>query len=176
MKKRFILSIFCALLLTGTFAQNQVIKANPLGLLFGFATVSYERAINEKSTFQINGNYGSISFLGVGYTQAGAGADYKFYLLSKKQPAPRGFYVAPGIAFSKITVSFDNDKSSVTSFILKGVLGYQWIWDSGFSLDLFGGINYYTGSDIKINTTSYGKFTGAMPALGISLGYAFGGK
>lgn len=176
MKKRFILSIFCAMLLTSTFAQNQVIKANPLGLLLGFATVSYERAITEKSTFQVNGNYGSISIFGIGYTQAGAGVDYKFYGLSKKQSAPRGFYVAPGIAFSNITVHFGDDKSSITSFILRGVLGHQWIWDSGFSLDLFAGFNYYTNGSITLNQESYNKFSGAIPTMGISLGYAFGGK
>ena len=58
--------------------------------------------------------------------------------------------------------------------IVKAVLGNQWIWDSGFALDLFAGVNYYAGGKIKGNNgTEYTKFNGVLPALGVSLGYNF---
>ena len=151
-----------------------VVKVNPLGLLFGSASVAYERAINEKSSIQVNGSFGGLSVGGVKYTNFGGGLDYKIYL-SKTKSAPEGFYASPGAGFYSLKVKEVGGTSvSGSGFIVKGVVGNQWIWESGFSLDLFGGINYYAGGKIKgSGGVEYTKFNGVLPALGVSIGYAF---
>jgi hypothetical protein len=181
MKKSVIL--FLALLGSmGIFAQKStsatepvnVIKVNPLGLLFGSANISFERAVSEKSAVQVNATFGGLSIGGVKYTNFGGGLDYKYYVSSTKA-APQGFYVSPGAGFYSVKVKESGGTSvSGSGFIVKAVAGNQWIWNSGFALDLFAGINFYAGGKIKgTGGIEYTKFNGVLPALGVSLGYAF---
>ena len=174
MKKILLVLVLGAIMLNVN-AQDRVnvIKVNPLGLLFGSANLSYEKALTTKSALQINASITSLSVMSTKYSGFGIGADYKLYLSASKD-APRGMYFAPGLSFSSITVKNDmGDKGTGSIFALKGVIGHQWIWNSGFSLDLNGGIAYYLNGDININGDSYSKFSGIMPALGLSLGYAW---
>jgi len=174
MKKILFVLVLGAIMLNAN-AQDRVnvIKINPLGLLFGSANASYERALTAKTALQINASITSLSVLSTKYSGFGLGADYKLYW-SPSKDAPRGMYVAPGLSFSSITVDDGSgDKGTGSIFALKGVIGHQWVWNSGFSLDLNGGIAYYLNGDITVNGNSYSQFTGIMPALGLSLGYAW---
>ena len=178
--KKIILSVAILSISIAAVAQKKsesdfknVVKVNPLGLLFGTANVSFEHVLTEKSAVQGNLQFGSISFLGVKYTNIGAGVDYKFYL-SHTKTAPNGFYASPGIGFYSTTIKDGSGSFKGAGAIIKGVVGNQWAWESGFALDLFGGINYFAGSKITgSGGTTYSKFSGALPALGVSLGYAF---
>jgi hypothetical protein len=157
--------------------QQNVIKFNPLGLLIGSANLSFEHALSEKNSIQIDASFGSLKVGDAKYSTIGGGLDYKFYLSNSKS-APQGFYAAPGVSFSSIKVKVTdpyngNSSSSGSTFIVRGVIGNQWIWNGGFSLDLFGGINYYAGGKLKVNGVEYTKFSGILPALGVSLGFAF---
>ncbi|MEP6675728.1 MAG: DUF3575 domain-containing protein [Ferruginibacter sp.] len=183
MKKVFVF-LFAMTATTVSFAQYKgghsdgpdkmnVIKINPLGLLFGSANVSFERVLNEKSSLQVDVAFGGLSVGGVKYTNLGAGLDYKYYVSNSKS-APEGFYVQPGVGFYSVKVKDPTETVTGSGFTIKGIVGNQWVWNSGFSLDLFGGVNYYAGGKIKGNNgVEYTKFSGALPALGVSLGYAF---
>jgi Protein of unknown function (DUF3575) len=178
--KKIILSAAILAVSFGAMAQKKsdseyknVVKVNPLGLLFGAANVSYEHVLSEKSAIQGNVQFGGLSFGGVKYTSLGAGADYKFYLSNTKE-APKGFYAAPGVGFNYTSVTDGTNKYSGTGATIRGIVGNQWVWESGFALDLFGGVNYYLGGEIKgAGSTTYGKFSGILPTIGVSLGYAF---
>lgn len=175
--KKIVLVLAVVFAVSSVKAQDgkmNVVKVNPLGLLFGNAGLSYERALTAKSSVQINGNFGGLSVGGVKYTSFGAGADYKFYLSNSKE-APAGFYAAPGAAFYSTKVKETGGTSFTGSgAVIRGLIGNQWIWDSGFSLDLFGGVNYYLGGSIKgTGGVEYTKFSGVLPALGVGIGYAF---
>lgn len=169
MKKQFI-SFMLIIACFSASAQKNVIKVNPLGLLFGSASVSYERVLTPKSAFQVNALYGNLSFSDFSYSSFGAGVDYRIYL-SKTKEAPVGFYVSPGLAYNNLTFAVLSDKATVSSFALKGLAGYQWVW-GGFDLDLFGGFNYSFGGNVSLNGSNYGV-SGFGPALGVSIGYAF---
>jgi hypothetical protein len=182
--KKLILTALVLIIGVAAFAQYKggsssdvkpnVIKVNPLGLLFGNAGVSLERALNEKNAVQVNLSFGGLSLGGVKYTNIGLGVDYKFYLSNTKS-APEGFYAAPGVGFYSIKVKEVGGSSvSGSGFVAKGVIGNQWILNSGFTVDLFGGINFYAGGKIKGSSgVEYTKFSGVLPALGVSLGYNF---
>lgn len=163
--------------------QN-VIKVNPLGLLFGSANVGFERALNEKSSFVIAPQFGGFKFGGVKYSSIGAGAQYRFYL-SKTKNAPEGFYAAPALSFVSGKVKWDSfdsaeeeeeEKTNFSSFGGGAMVGNQWIFKSGFVIDLGGGVMYqnfsYKDGEGDAGFSSL-KGGGVFPALSFSLGYNF---
>jgi Protein of unknown function (DUF3575) len=181
MKKLSILAV--ALFATcSVFAQKggdgpqNVIKVNPLGLLFGQASIGYERAINEKSSFVIAPTFGGFKLGGFSYSQFGLGGEYRFYL-SKTKTAPEGIYVGPGVGFNsgKVKESQTSTKVNFTSFYGKAIIGNQWIFNSGFVIDLNVGLQYSSFS-YKDNSSSVFnglKGSGVLPALAFAIGYAF---
>lgn len=180
MKKTLIAA--CLLVSISTaFAQKEsstqnVIKVNPLGIFLGNASLSYERALTEKSSIVVSPSFGFLKFGGFKYSSFGIGAEYRFYL-SKTKTAPAGLYVAPGLGYTGGSVKDEDgngDKTNFSSFTAKGIIGHQWVWDSGFVLDLNGGIQYwgfnYSNSNGVFSTA---KASGILPVLGLGIGYAF---
>jgi hypothetical protein len=178
--KKIILSAAILAVSFGAFAQKKsssefknVVKINPLGLLLRSANVAYEHVLSEKSSVQGNVQFGAFTIGTTKYSNIGASVDYKFYLSNTKE-APAGFYASPGIGFFNTRVKDGPQSLSGSGAIIKGVIGNQWVWESGFALDLFGGINYFAGGSINgTGGVSYTKFSGILPTLGASLGYAF---
>lgn len=173
MKKRTVLLIVFTVWITAVWAQNQVIKINPAGYFFDAANLSYENATSWPSgSYQINLNYGNLSAPGVKYTGLGAGIDFRHYFSNTKD-APRGLYLSAGLLYTYIKVMIDGeDSKSIPAGGAKLSLGYQWVWDSGFALDLFAGYNYnfYHMEDSGIK---YHKYRG-LPVVGLAFGYGFG--
>ncbi len=179
MKKLLFVAAFAVFGLTVVNAQKNVVKVNPLGLIFGSAELSYERAISEKGAFEISASYMSIdatfnnSTEETGISGVGAEAKYKFYF-SSVNDAPRGWYAAPLANFYSITGKEGSSKGKVNTVGGGAVAGYQWVFgggNTGFALDLNLGAQYLSVSTSgDINGTS---IDGIIPRLGISLGYAF---
>ncbi|HEY1115875.1 MAG TPA: DUF3575 domain-containing protein [Chitinophagaceae bacterium] len=178
--------LFAAMLFLGVQTANaqeegngqNVIKVNPLGLIFGSANVGFERAINEKSSFVIAPQFGGFKLGGMKYSSFGAGAQYRMYF-SKTKTAPEGFYGAPGLSFVSGKVKYDdgmNEKEEIkfSSFGGGVMVGHQWIYNSGFVLDLGAGVNYqkFNYKDNEDNSFAL-KASGMLPALSFSIGYNF---
>ncbi len=176
--KKIIICLFALSFFLGAHAQEvkNVVKVNPLGLIIGSASLSYERLLNEKSSVQLNANYGSWNILGNKISSIGAGLDYRMYI-SKTKVAPNGWYLSPGASFSSVSYTstdiFSNTiTGSISSIGLKADMGYQWVWDSGFALELFFGAGYGIASGDS-DGISLGGATGIAPRLGIALGWGF---
>jgi hypothetical protein len=178
--------LFAAVLFLGALTANaqeegngqNVIKVNPLGLLFGSANVGYERALSEKSSFVIAPQFGGFKFGGVKYSSFGAGAQYRAYF-SKTKTAPEGFYAAPAVSFVsgkvKVDDGMDNkEETKFSSFGAGAMVGNQWIFNSGFVIDLGGGIMYqkFNYKDNEDNSFAL-KGSGVLPALSFSIRYNF---
>ena len=153
-----------------------VIKLNPLGLIFGQFNVGYERALGESSSFLIAPQFGGFKFGGVKYSSAGATAQYRYYFSGY---APEGFYAAPNISYTSGSVKFDDgsggeNKTNFSSLAFGAMAGKQWIFDSHFVIDLGLGANYtkftYDNKDGSFATL---KGSGILPAISFSLGYNF---
>jgi hypothetical protein len=178
MKKFTILFAVIFLSATG-FAQKKssslerqnVIKVNPLGIIFGIAGVSYERVIDSKSSVQFDANFGGLSVSGNKYTNLGAGINYRRFFGASSE-APKGIYISPGIGVLNSKVKVGSSSGSSTGVTFKGVLGNQWVFNSGFSIDVNAGIQYANITP-KINNVAYDKYSGVFAAVGFSLGYAF---
>lgn len=175
--KKVLLTV--AILASGFFvqAQKNVIKANPLGLLFGSAQFGYERAIGSKQSLELSAAFSSVKVT-VGGSESknlgyGAEAKYKLYFSSSKQ-APRGWYGSPFVSFSSTKYDLANEKKASATTYGGGLLaGYQWVFgggNSGFSLDLNFGAGYYSvNSDEGVSL----NLKGLLPRVGLALGYAW---
>lgn len=156
-------------------AQQNIVKVNPLGLVFGNFNAAYEHALNESSSIEVGANY--FNWKNLDLSGYGAEAAYRFYF-SKNNDAPEGIYAAPFLSANGLTYKYtdlddegnDVEKKESAFGVGGGVkAGYQWIFDSGLSLDLFFGYGY---TSVKFKDADY-NYSGGMPRLGLSLGYNF---
>ncbi len=180
--KKIILTAAAVFAFSFANAQENIIKANPLSILGGTDLLSFEHKIGDHTSAVLGLGYGGFSIGGAKYTNMGAELQYRYYF----NEALKGFYGGGqiGYSFGKVTMdeidftgttftttSIDTDFSSM-KVGAKG--GYQWVWDSGFSLDLNLGLAYnnfnYKDSG---STTSTLKASGVLPNFGFGLGYAF---
>lgn len=176
MKK--IIFIFTACLTLGVAkAQENSVKVNPLAFFGGSDLVSYERKLTDNITGLVGAGYASYSFSSLKYTSFGSELQGRYYI----KEALKGFYggVQAGFSGGKVDMGVSilnpstNDYVSYTAIRIGGKAGYQWLWKSGFTLDLNLGYAF--------NKFSYGDNgglvslagTGTMPNLGFGLGYSF---
>ncbi len=150
----FIFSIFLAL---SAYSQNSAIKANPLGLAVGVLNASYEFGISDSNTISANFSYYDVS----GVSGLGIGGEYRFYFGDE---ILKGWHAEPSANAFFLKDTLD---TKATVFSLGATGGYQWVFGSGFLVDVFGGYNYFFGGD-----TLAGLDTG-VPVLGASIGYAW---
>jgi len=148
-----ILIIATILASTVSLYSQSLIKTSPVAFSVGILNAVYEVPLNK-----------SISLQGtIGFSLNEDIADGRFGIiglsvrsyLHKLKEAPNGFYIQGGV----LAGSIDGDSGLIINF----VLGYQWIWESGFVLDL--------GLGPAIDTT--GELEGVSPYPIASVGYQF---
>jgi Protein of unknown function (DUF3575) len=165
-------------------AQDSSIKVNPLALLGGSDLVSYEMKLGEKSSGVIGAGIGGYKFGGFKYSSFGGELQYRYYFTE----AINGWYGAGQAGFTSGKVKteaneffigdpIEGDSSNETKFsnIRVGAkVGYQWIFDSGLTLDLNLGAAYNSFSykdDTGVFSTLKGS--GILPFGGFGVGYSF---
>ncbi len=147
--------LFASLLLFCTFkAEAQVkniIKGNPIIFAGGILNAEYEHKLDNKKTLSVGG----LIYPFNGNSLFGAFSTLRFYITHKKKEVPAGFYVGPdaGVFLA------DEDVYPV----IGGLIGYQWVWDSGFTLDLGIGPQYVLNGD----------FEAPIPYPHLTVGYAW---
>ena len=173
MKKITFLFFFSILIQCAMFAQNQIIKTNPIGFAFGNFNVKYERALSEATSFVVGGNFYSRKIFGVKATGYGLDGEFRYYITNRKKPSPEGFYIGPGVSFDFNKLTDDGDTGSFTLLGVGATLGYQWVWNSGFSLDLGLGPQYTFAAAKSDDVDEDIDFGGILPRFEFSIGYAF---
>ncbi len=151
-------------------AQENIIKANPLALLGGTDMVSFEHKLGENTSILLGAGIGGYKIGDAEYSNMGAEVQYRYYF----EEAFKGFYAGGQVGYSSGKVKILSSETNFGSFKLGGKGGYQWVWDSGFSLDLNIGIAYnnFSYKDSSGAFTSL-KASGVLPNFGFGLGYAF---
>lgn len=141
------LNIVCFFFLSfKLFSQSHILKTNPILFATGFMNVTYEHALNEKSS--VSGGMGFTSKDGGGLA---AQMDYRFYITHRKLACPEGFFIGPVLLFIR-----DDEEN----FYMGALLGYQWIYSSGVSLDLGIGPQYSIIGDAQDGEIfAYGVFS-----------------
>ncbi len=166
--------LFCSVLFsTNSYSQEfrNVIKTNPVGLAFGNFNVTYEKVLDTKSSLLFDAQY-MYQLFGTDIKAGGLGLAYRYYFTHAKREVPTGFYVNPQLSYSFGNLEDSNaQKQSFGIFGIGAEIGYQWAWDSGFTLDLGIGPNYsiITG-DVG---DSFDKTSGILPSATVAVGFAF---
>jgi len=141
-------------------AENLVYKNSirmlPLNTIFGSGiSFEYEHVIKKHWTlnFQAFGQYYTTDIFRNGLLRTD-GSIYEArieigarYYVSRRKPAPKGWFIGSGIIGGFRAVDFDEsnnpDGGDYNTFLIGGSIksGYQWIFKSGFTLGLAGGAN-----------------------------------
>ncbi len=159
-----------------TFAADRAanVRVNPLGLMTGTLGAEVDIGIGESFTA---GPTASLVSVTVGSTSVSAfsfGVRSNFYL-----GGPRftdGWFVGPSVLYAPMTISLGGASGTASAFAVGAVAGYQWVWDSGFNINLAGGAAYYaSAADITLEdgTSVAVPLSGTLPAFEFSLGWAF---
>ncbi len=148
---------------------KQIVKTNPIALIFGVYNVGYERATKENQSLVANIGFFNFDRSGIKASGFGAGVDYRFYFQNKD--AFEGWFAGPTVNYG--TYDFDNNNSldlKANVFSFGGLGGYQWNWNN-FMLDLFAGpvFNSVSGDADEFNLRS----NGIGLTAGFNLGFAF---
>ena len=177
-KKKFsAVAVAILMFSVSAFAQSEqpnVVRINPLGALVGLGSLSYERAISDKSSFVISPTFGFFKSGDERLSLFGAAVEYRLYFTGL---APEGTYFAPGVGgiFGSIKNDFD-ERADVQGLTAKLVVGHQWIWNGGFSLDLNGGVSYLNLKAKEGSSSSFDDsdaLSGILPAFSVGIGYNF---
>ncbi|WP_395053079.1 DUF3575 domain-containing protein [Flavobacterium sp.] len=169
-------------------AQENIIKVNPLAFLGGTDLLSFEHKFGAHTSGSVGLGFASYKLGGYKYKDNGAELQFRYYV----KEAMEGLYGGVRVGFSSGKNTYDSagffgpssgNSSLDTKFttIKAGVKGgYQWIWDSGLSLDLNLGLGYtkYTykyDSTVDAEDIAFFNFKGSSvgPNFGFALGYAF---
>lgn len=180
--KKFVTLLLAGILAMPAFAQKpetseekNVIKINTLSLLVGTGSIFYERHLTDNLSGQIGVGYLNFSFSKTKFTGLILTPEVRFY---PKSNAIDGFYIGPYVRYQNYTISITEGDASYSNIGGGVSLGRQWVFNSGFTIDLFVGGHYGKGSiDVKDNVSedsfNVAKFEGFRTRFGFALGFAF---
>lgn len=203
MKKIFFLALFCISFFEMTFAQQAIIKTNPLNPILGRYTLGVEVAVTEHSSLslfvsRLNINYnkdfetkndGKVGGI-INLTNWAFMPEYRYYF---SQQVLKGFYAGAFGNYARINadISINGGSASTTgtaitkfnSYGLGLMTGYNFLVKDHFSIDIFGGLGgfWYNINKITINYQNEDiveqtipiPIAGPYPRIGVNLGYAF---
>jgi hypothetical protein len=171
--KKLLLIALCLLSLANVKAQdarNNTIKVNPLSLFLATGSVFYERKINESTSLQLGVAYTGVKLSDVKFEGVAITPEVRFYF---NQKALSGFYAAPFLRYQNFTVSDENSKGTLSTFGGGALIGRQWVFGSGFALDLFIGPSY-NGGDVKVKEGDEIDTSASLAGFGVRTGIALG--
>lgn len=151
------------------------VRINPLGLLLGVLSGDVDFSISRKFTVGPSLSYYSASLLGTKLTGFGIGARGNYYLSGDAMTD--SFILGPNVGMSLFSISSGTASASTVGFYMGGIAGYQWVWQSGFNINLGLGANYYIQSaSAKASdgtSLSVPGFHGIGPTGELTIGWAF---
>ena len=135
-------------------AQTTIIKANPLGLAFGFANLGVEfsgKTTNQSTTISVL-HYSKSSRKGFGI-----GFEKRFYFSNDENL--KGFHAGPSIGYLRLSDNYNDD---FNVFSVGTEIGHQWFLNENFTVDIFSSVGFLISKELQL-----------LLGLGLSLGYAW---
>jgi hypothetical protein len=132
------------------FCQKHLVKTNPILFCTGFINGTYEYAFKQKSSVGFSVGLGFFD----GSIATAGSIEYRYYPSKTNLIPMKGLYIGPHL----FAYSYEGDGNAAFG----ALIGYQWIWKTGVSLDL--GI----GPQLSFNSST------TNPYGVISLGYVLG--
>ncbi|WP_026904972.1 DUF3575 domain-containing protein [Pedobacter glucosidilyticus] len=174
MKKTLLVAlVFTGMLTSKLSAQevNNTVKINPLSALFRIGSVFYERKMSDNLSLQLGVAYTGLKLDETKFSGFSTTPELRYY---PKANALNGLYFGPFLRYQNYTVKDDINEGSYTSFGGGAVLGRQWVYKSGFTLDLFFGPSYNAGKIKADDGSGEPEVNGAIDGFGLRAGIAIG--
>lgn len=171
--KKLLLCAVTALTFFNAKAQDatNTLKINPISALLRTGSVFYERKINDGMSAQLGLAYTGIKISDTKFTGLAITPEVRFYF---KQNALSGLYAAPFLRYQNYKISDGMDEGKYTSFGGGALIGRQWVYGSGFTLDLFFGPSFNSGNYKATSGTDEPDIKGGIEGVGIRTGIALG--
>ncbi len=177
-----------------TLERKGVFISYPTNFIASTLKVGYEFKVANSKGLKLIGTLGSAENNSDWYqlnkfTEIGMEAQLRFYVL-KEKPTLNGFYLAPYasyksmsysgnlITYNSNTGSYTTEQNATVSDIAVGyIIGYQWIFNSTFTIDAFigGGYNSISGDNTQgtLGSDIYAYRNGIGIHTGLGIGIAF---
>jgi len=183
-----------------TSERKGVLTSFPTNFVASTMKIGYEFRLSSNKGLKLIGSYGggsssgnaniygtdNTSYYGLNnFSEFGLEAQLRFYIL-KGRPALNGLYLAPYAGYKSMNYTYNSQNFtgqnittsySVSDFSIGYVIGYQYIYNSSFTLDLFvgGGLNNISGNNTfgTLDSDPFAYFKGIMIHPGIGIGIAF---
>lgn len=159
--------------------KRAVIKVNPLSAFALTGSGFLEYAITDNMSAQLGAFTTGVSISNVKFKGYGFTPEVRYYF-SENKVAPMGPYVAGygRIQNFKLTVEKKDEEgrdysATYAPIGLGAAIGNQWIFNSGFTLDVFLGAGY-NGGNLKVNVGTEEDFdAGILGDMIMGGGFAF---
>jgi hypothetical protein len=179
-----------------TLERKTVLEACPTNFFATTMKLSIETKLSSNKGLKILASYGqaspggdaSGSFYGLWqFSEFGFETQFRIYVL-KDRPALNGLYLAPYFGYksmnyqASLTNPFNNNtpyagpSSTISDFSFGYIIGYQYIFSSTFTFDVFigGGDNQISGDNSQgLLNGAFAYPKGIMVHMGLGIGIAF---
>ena len=165
--------------------QKNIILVNPIGLIFGVLGAEYILKLSDQNSLGIAGEYWRWTLGDFKASAIGLGGGYYFHF---KPTSLRGWYAGPTayVLFWSAENTYlelkwngsyyewvsKTEKATSTWFSIGGVIGYRWVFESNWVIDVNTGIHYMIGN-LEIGGTKLGLSGFGWGGIGGGVGYAF---
>jgi hypothetical protein len=162
--------------------KTNIIYTDPVSDALGTINLGYSRAFGPHNALIVEGAFISLGLGSSSYTMTGGGLGWHFTARQLE-----GWFIGPKLQYFVVNASSSSTTAAGTVKVeAKGTAisygaeaGYQWLWDSGFMLNLgFGGAMTNINVDASATAGSSSatgslSFSGFLPTALFNLGYAF---
>ncbi len=139
------------------------VSTNPLGLMYGSYALSVSRAVSDSVALRADLEYLN-DYMSTGMSGFGAVAGVPIYFKKMYD----GFLLEGGFRYQ----NFNKDNVSLSYYGPQVLVGWHWIWDSGWNIAAaFGMGRIWASATDSQNETD--KVSGTLPAGYLRVGYAF---
>jgi hypothetical protein len=150
---------------------NNTVKLNPLSALFRIGSVFYERKMSDNLSLQLGVAYTGLKLEETKFSGFSTTPELRYY---PKANALNGLYLGPFLRYQNYSVQDEFSKGTYSSFGGGAVIGRQWVYKSGFTLDLFFGPSYNSGKFKAEDGSGEPEISGGIDGFGIRTGIAIG--
>jgi hypothetical protein len=176
MKKITLASLLLAGLLSQAFSQEPErinnVKVNLFSPLVRTVSGFYERKVSPSASVQLGFSFTGAELDDVNIDGWSITPEFRYYATQKG--AMQGFYVAPFMRFGNFDLDDKVSKAEMKTIGGGLLVGHQWIFSKGLSLDVFLGPSYNTGN-IKITQgTTEPETPSSIDGFGIRSGLTLG--
>lgn len=176
MKRSVVVAAMVVVLLLAAPAAwaKSTITVNPVGLLFGIASLEYETdlaRLGNQTTLGVKGLFWGVKTNDLDLRLSGFGAGVRYYVDGATHD---GFYVGGYGTYGVGSGKYLGTETTVSVFGLSGVGGYKWVFGSGLVLDVGAEFSFPVKTTVTKGNGKPEDFANVMGAgVNIGIGFAF---